>query len=172
MCIYRCTQSPSWPAHWMRICLCNRSITKMMEFWRESTVSHLVDTPSKIGCFLSPGTKRQRWRDCGIKHVQNNRLTLWLRKSTMVNSQCVTKMSKIINVTDRMWSNGWHINSQLFREHPILNSGDKELRIYFALRKYLNQQQLLQKKVVLCQHTAVAPVLGPVYSLDVHGVWE
>ena len=58
-----------------------------------------------------------------------------------------------------------------FRALPILNSRDKGLTIYFALRKYLNQQQLLQKKVVVCQHTAVAPVLGLVYSLDVHGVW-
>lgn len=66
---------------------------------------------------------------------------------------------------------GIHTHS-FFREHPILNSGDKELTIYFTLRKYLNQQQLLQKKLVLCQHTAVAPVLGLVYSLDVHGVWE
>jgi len=66
---------------------------------------------------------------------------------------------------------GIYIHS-FFREHPILNSGDKELTIYIALRKYLNQQQLLQKKVVLCQHTAVAPVPGWVYSLDVHGVWE
>lgn len=115
VCKYRCTQSPSWPAQWMRFCLCNRSVTKVMEFRRETTVSHLVDTPSKIGCFLSPGTKMQRWRDCGIKHVHNNKLTLWLGKSTMVNLQCGAKMPEIIHVPDRMWSNGWHIHSQLFQ---------------------------------------------------------
>lgn len=59
-----------------------------------------------------------------------------------------------------------------FRAHPTINSGDKGLNINFTLRTYLNQQQLLQKKLVLCRHKAVAPVLGLVYSPDVHGVWE
>jgi hypothetical protein len=58
-----------------------------------------------------------------------------------------------------------------FRLSLAFNSGTKGLKIYFALRKYLNQQQLLQEKVVLCSHTAVAPVLVLVYSLGVHGVW-